>query len=139
MTKSCRLNELTKFFPLPKQPARAAASAELPLFLGSDLKNRLVTFALAHGAISAQFDLAGRDPVLVTVNRDGQPKRTPLTGRARDWHLALDQHARDEDEDECAGLYRFLHARQPALKRKTQWADIGADTHYFDLSQLSAA
>ncbi|WP_375413784.1 hypothetical protein [uncultured Bradyrhizobium sp.] len=139
MTKHYRLSDLSNLFRPTRGPSSDRTQPEARLFLGNDLRNRLITFALGHGAVSARFDMAGRHPELVTLRADGQEKRTVLTGRARDWHLALDQHARDEEESERAGLNRFLRIRQSAIKTKTQWSELGKGTRYFDLSQLTAA
>jgi hypothetical protein len=139
MTKHHRLSDLSHLFRSAPHSAAGQTQPEARLFLGNDLRNRLITFALGHGAISANIDISGQHPELVTVRVDGERNRIVLTGRARDWHLALDQHARDEEENERAGLHRFLGIGQPAAKTKTQWSELGSGSRYFNLSQLTAA
>ena len=116
MTRTIRLHELSKYFPnCPVSPIKSDTYYQ-PICLGRDLENRLITFALGFGAVSARIDLSGPAPVLVVTNPTREEIRTELTGTARDWHLALNEMDRLYNEDELAGLYRFLRVRRQSAE-----------------------
>jgi hypothetical protein len=112
MTRTIRLHELSKHFPNCQVLPVKSDTYSQPICLGRDLENRLITFALGFGALSARIDLSGRAPVLVTTNSTREERRTELTGTARDWHLALNEMDELYNEDELAGLYRTLRFRR---------------------------
>ena len=118
MTRTIRLNQLSEYFPTCQISPIITDTYNTPIHLGNDLQNRLVTFALGLGAVSARFD---------------------LSGTARDWHLALNEYADRYEENESAGLYRFLHIRRQTAEVKTPARSIRTDTRCFDHLQRMAA
>jgi hypothetical protein len=112
MTRTIRLHELSQYFPNCQVSSIQSDTYAPPAHLGRDLENRLITFALGFGALSARIDLSGPAPVLVTTNSTREERRTELTGAARDWHRALNEMDELYNEDELAGLHRFLGIRR---------------------------
>jgi hypothetical protein len=79
-----------------------------PPYRATKLSARLVAFARRCGAVDARFD-----PITSTLSgRGGSGGRFDITvdGSLAEWHAALDQFARHEQEGEAAGLLRFLGA-----------------------------
>jgi hypothetical protein len=112
MTRTIRLHELSKYFPICQVSSTKSDTSTPPVHLGRDLENRLITFALGFGALSARIDFSGSAPALVVTNSTRDEIRTELTGAARDWHRALNEMDDLYNEDELAGLHRFLGVRR---------------------------
>jgi hypothetical protein len=139
MTRTIRLHELADYFPVTSQSAPMAANANFPLHLGKNLQNRLITLALGLGAIDARFDLTCREPTLVARSERGTEIRTVITGPEWQWHKALDQYAAIYDEDERAGLYRYLNSHQLAQLARRREPKVRRSTRHFDTLMLLAA
>lgn len=82
-------------------------AVNLPLTVGRNLENRLTTFALKNGARSAFLHVIAGTTVLVVRDKRGNEIKTAITGKAYEWHQALDK-IDEADEDKRAGLLRYL-------------------------------
>ena len=139
MTRTIRLHQLADYFPVISPLAPIADNANFPLLLGKNLQNRLITLALGLGAIDAHFDLTCREPTLVSRSERGKQIRTVISGPEWQWHKALDQYAAIYDEDERAGLYRYLNSHQMAHLERRREAMARRSTRQFDTLMLMAA
>lgn len=135
MTRIIRLHQLAEYFPITPLPAPII----FPLRLGNNLQNRLVTLALGLGAIDARFDLTCPEPTLVARPERGKEIRTVISGPEWEWHKALDQYAAIYDEDERAGLNRFLNSHQTAQLARRRQPTARRTTRHFDTLMLLAA
>ena len=109
------------------------------IYVDKDLENRLVTFSLGCGAISAQIDRSHSPPVLVTIAQNGLETRTSLTGTAAGWHGALNAIADIDDEDASAGLFRILRIRPRNSDIHTQAKQTRTHSNCFDELTRTAA
>ena len=139
MTRTIRLHQLADYFPVTSQTAPVAANANFPLRLGNNLQNRLITLALGLGAIDARFDPTCPEPTLVARPERGKEIRMVISGPEWQWHKALDQYAAIYDEDERAGLYRYLNSHQMAHLERRREAMARRSTRQFDTLMLMAA
>jgi hypothetical protein len=134
MTRIIRLHQLADYFPVAPLPAPAT----FPLLLANNLQNRLITLALGLGAIEARFDLTCAVPTLVVRSSRGNEIRTTITGAEWEWHKALDEFSSLYDEDERAGLNRFLGIRQTTPQSRGREPQARRVTN-FDALMLMAA
>jgi hypothetical protein len=139
MNSYIRLDQLADYFPVTSQSAPVAANANFPLRLGNNLQNRLITLALGLGAIDARFDPTCPEPTLVARPERGKAIRMVISGPEWQWHKALDQYAAIYDEDERAGLYRYLNSHQMAHLARRREAMARRPTRQFDTLMLMAA
>ncbi|WP_156179603.1 hypothetical protein [Bradyrhizobium sp. LTSPM299] len=139
MNSYIRLDQLADYFPATSQSAPVAANANFPLRLGNNLQNRLVTLVLGLGAIDARFDPTCNEPTLVARSSRGAEIRTVISGPEWQWHKALDQFAALYDEDERAGLYRYLNSHQMAHLARRRTPTVKGNTRQLDTLMLLAA
>ena len=118
---------------------KTAFRASSGIYIDRDLENRLITFSLGCGAISAQIDRSHSPPVLVTIAQNGLETRISLTGTAAGWHGALNAIADIDDEDASAGLFRILRTRSPNSESHTQAKETEADNNCFGKLTRTAA
>jgi hypothetical protein len=135
MTRTIRLHQLEEYFPIAPAPVPVL----FPLRLGNNLQNRLITLALGLGAIDARFDLTCPEPTLIARPKRGKEIRTVISGPEWEWHKSLDQFAAIYDEDERAGLYRFLNSNQMAQLTRSREPTGRRTTRHFDTLMLLAA
>jgi hypothetical protein len=139
MNRYIRLDQLADHFPVAPQLTPVAANTNLPLRLGKNLQNRLVTSALGLGAIDARLDFGCPEPTLVARSERGKEIRTVISGPEWKWHKALDPFAAIYDEDERAGLYRYLNSHQMAHLAMRRKPKARRTTRQFDTLTLMAA
>jgi hypothetical protein len=121
----------------PPRPSSSIQDFDQPIYLGNDLKNRLATFALGHGAVSVRFETTRGMPTMVVLSDGGPESHTVLSGTAAGWHRALDTMALLNDEDISAGLHRTLRIHQGQPQSNKQVPDVTLANRYSE-SQIAA-
>jgi hypothetical protein len=122
MVRLTSLSQLKVYFPIRQLQAVAPRCRRQELlYVGRNLENRLITFALSNGARSAFLRQSDRTTMLVVCDGRGGKITTAITGTAAEWHQALDKLEATYDEDECAGLHRYLKPSAQLSARPRQY------------------